>query len=74
MNQSLEKRLSALEMLPRYKGKRPPGMNDEQFLHYIEAMPKQEQAPFITAMTDDDLNASIEYLSTITEQHHANTP
>lgn len=69
----LSDRMTKLECMPGYKGKRPPGMTDEQFVHYIDAMPQRERAAFITAMTDDDLDASIEYLKTITEQHHAST-
>ena len=68
---SLSNRLSRLEQRPQ-----PPrshGMTQEALALHMEGISTREQAAFIQSMTDDDLNASIEYLTSLSEQQHAGT-
>ena len=66
---SLNTRLITLEKRPPTK--RPHGMTQEALALHMEGLSPREQAAFIQSMTDDDLSARIDYLTTLSEQHHA---
>lgn len=69
--QNLDKRLLKLEQRPQPP--HPHGMTQEALALHMDALTPREQEAFIKTMTDDDLSASIDYLSNLSEQHHANT-
>lgn len=64
---SVSDRLKKLEQRPQ--SQRPHGMTQEALDVYVKSLPSREQDTFLRTMTDDDLEASINYL--LTEQHHA---
>ena len=64
-------RLKKLEQRPQPQ--RPHGMTQEALALHMHRLTPREQDAFIKTMTDDDLSASIDYLQTLSEQHHANT-
>lgn len=68
---SVSNRLLKLEQRPQQP--RPHGMTQEALSVYMDGLTPREQEAFTKTMTDDDLSASIDYLQTLTEQHHANT-
>ena len=70
---SLSVRLKVLEMSSVYCGIRPPCMSDGEFFAYLSGMEGPERARFISAMTDNDLAASIAALtqSLTEEEQHA---
>lgn len=68
---SVINRLLKLEQRPQQP--RPHGMKQEALALHMEGLSPREQEAFIKTMTDDDLSASIDYLTNLTEQHHANT-
>jgi Lon protease-like protein len=46
-------------------------MTQEALALHMAGLSPREQAAFIQSMTDDDLSARIDYLTTFSEQHHA---
>ena len=48
-------------------------MTEEALAIHMNGLTPREQDAFIKTMTDDDLNASIDYLTRLSEQNHANT-
>jgi len=68
---SVSNRLLKLEQRPQPQ--RPHGMTQEALALHMAGLSPREQAAFIQSMTDDDLSASIDYLTTLSEQHHAST-
>lgn len=68
---SVSNRLLKLEQRPQQP--RPHGMTQEALALHMEGLSPREQEAFIKTMTDDDLSASIDYLTNLSEQHHANT-
>lgn len=62
-----------LNLEQRTQPQRPHGMSQEALALHMDALTPREQETFIKSMTDDDLNASIDYLTTLSEQHHAST-
>ena len=71
---SLSARLKVLEMSSVYCGIRPPNMSDGEFVAYVAGMVGPERARFMSAMSDNDLSASIALLAgaallTEQEQH-----
>lgn len=68
---SISNRLSKLEQRPQPQ--RPHGMTQEALSVYMDSLTPRQQDCFIKTMTDDDLDASIDYLQTLAEQHHAKT-
>lgn len=74
---SLNSRLAVLEMSSVYCGIRPPNMSDGEFVAYLSGMVEPERTRFISAMSNNDLAASIAVLKnvkkTTDEEHHAPT-
>ena len=68
---SASNRILKLEQRPQPQ--RPHGMSQDALALHMDALTPREQEAFIKTMTDDDLNASIDYLQTLEEQHHAIT-
>ena len=68
---SVSDRLKKLEQRPQPQ--RPHGMTPQELDLHMSSMALREVHVFVKTMTDDDLNARIEYLKTIKEQHHAST-
>lgn len=68
---SVNDRLKKLEQRPQPQ--RPHGMTRHALVLHLDSMALREVEAFAKTMTDDDLTAAIEYLKTITEQHHAST-
>lgn len=68
---SVSNRLSKLEQRPQPQ--RPHGMTQEALALHMESLPPREQDAFIKTMTDADLQASIDYLTTLSEENHAST-
>lgn len=68
---TLSNRVIKLEQRPQPQ--RPHGMTQHGLVLHLDSMASREVGAFAKTMTDDDLTAGIEYLKTITEQHHANT-
>ena len=66
---SISDRLKKLEQRPQPQ--RPHGMTQEALALHMVGLSPREQAAFIQSMTDDDLSASIDYLTTLSEQNHA---
>ncbi len=66
---SVSDRLKKLEQRPQPQ--RPHGMTQDALALHMESLTPREQEAFIKTMTDDDLSASIEYLTNLSEQHHA---
>lgn len=64
---SLNTRLITLEKRPPTK--RPHGMSQHALALHLDSMDLRKVEAFAKTMTDDDLDASIEYLKTITEQN-----
>ena len=65
---STSNRLSKLEQRPQPQ--RPHGMTHQELdLHMIRMELREVQA-FVKTMTDDDLDARIDYLKAIEEQQH----
>ena len=67
---TLSSRVFTLEQRPQPQ--RPHGMTNQELDLDMQSMNPQALRAFVKTMTDDDLTAGIEYLKTITEQHHAN--
>ena len=67
---SVSDRLKKLEQRPQPQ--RPREMSQEALAEHMERLTPREQDAFVKSMTDDDLSASIDYLQTLNEQHHAN--
>ena len=68
---SASDRIKKLEQRPQPQ--RPHGMSQEALAEHMEALTPRDRDAFIKTMTDDDLNASIDYLTSLSEQNHANT-
>ena len=68
---SVSDRLKKLEQRPQPQ--RPHGMTHPEFDLHMRSMALREVQAFVKTMTDDDLNARIEYSKAIEEQNHANT-
>ena len=68
---SISNRLSKLEQRPQPQ--RPHGMSQEALAEHMGSLAPRERDAFIKTMTDDDLSASIDYLTSLSEQNHANT-
>jgi hypothetical protein len=68
---SVSNRILKLEQRPQPQ--RPHGMTQEALAIHMHRLTQREQDAFIKTMTDDDLSASIDYLQTLAEQHHAST-
>ena len=68
---TLSNRVIKLEQRPQPQ--RPHGMTQHALSLHLDSMALREVRAFTKTMTDDDLDARIEYLKTITEQHHAST-
>ncbi len=66
---SVSNRLLKLEQRPQPP--RPHGMTQEALSFYMDSLTPREQEAFTKTMTDDDLSASIDYLTNLSEQHHA---
>ena len=66
---SVSNRLKKLEQRPQPQ--RPHGMSQEELALHMDALTPREQDAFIKTMTDDDLSASIDYLTNLSEQQHA---
>ena len=65
---STSNRLSKLEQRPQPQ--RPHGMTHQELDLHMSSMELREVQAFVKTMTDDDLNARIEYLKAIGEQQH----
>ena len=61
-----------LNLEQRTQPRRPHRMTQHGLVLHLDSMAVREVGAFAKTMTDDDLTAGIEYLKTITEQHHAN--
>jgi hypothetical protein len=57
---SISDRLKKLEQ--RAQPQRPHGMSQEELTMHMEALTPREQDAFVKTMTEDDLQASIDYL------------
>ena len=68
---SASNRLKQLEQRPQPQ--HPHRMSQEALTIYMESLTPRQQDSFIKTMTDDDLSASINYLTRLSEQNHANT-
>ena len=68
---SISNRLSKLEQRPQQA--RPHGMTQQALAIHMSNLTPREQDAFVKTMTENDLNASIDYLTTLAEQHHAST-
>ena len=68
---TLSSRVHNLEQ--RTQPQRPHGMTNQELDLHMQSMAPRAVQEFVKTMTDDDLNARIEYLKTIKEQHHAST-
>ena len=66
---SISNRVSRLEQRPQPQ--RPHGMTNHELDLHMQSMALREVQAFVKTMTDDDLNARIEYLKAIEEQQHA---
>ena len=66
---SVSDRLKKLEQRPQPQ--RPHGMSQEELALHMDALTPREQDAFIKTVTDDDLSASIDYLTNLSEQQHA---
>jgi hypothetical protein len=66
---SASNRILKLEQRPQPQ--RPHGMSQKALALHMDGLTQREQEAFIKTMTDDDLSASIDYLQTLSEQHHA---
>lgn len=66
---SISNRVLKLEQRPQPQ--RPHGMTQEALALHMHRLTPREQDAFIKTMTDDDLSASIDYLQTLQERHHA---
>ena len=66
---SISNRVSRLEQRPQPQ--RPHGMTHQELELHMSSMALRELHAFVKTMTDDDLNARIEYLKAIEEQQHA---
>ncbi len=66
---SVSDRLKKLEQRPQPQ--RPHGMSQEALALHMDALTPHEQDAFIKTMTDDDLSASIDYLTNLSKQEHA---
>ena len=75
----LNSRPLVLEQSQTDSGVRPAAMTDEQFVSHWTRMGLRQRQPFLRAMTDKDLEASITFLRMVInsadneEQLHANT-
>lgn len=67
---SVSNRLLKLEQRPQPQ--RPHGMTHERLAAHLAPMPARDRLAFVKTMTDHDLSASIDYLQTLQEEHHAN--
>lgn len=68
---SVSNRLSKLEQRPQQP--RPHGMTQDALHRHMATLTPREVDAFVKTMTDDDLQASIDYLTNLQEQEHANT-
>lgn len=66
---SVSNRLSKLEQRPQPQ--RPHGMTLQELDLHMRSMALRGVQAFVKTMTDDDLDARIEYLKAIEEQQHA---
>ena len=66
---SVSERLKKLEQRPQPQ--RPHGMTQDALAIHMRRLTPREQDAFIKTMTDDDLSASIDYLTTLSEHDHA---
>ena len=66
---SISDRLKKLEQRPQPQ--RPHGMTQEALAIHMNSLTPREQDAFIKSMTDDDLSASINFLTNLSEQHYA---
>lgn len=65
---SVSDRLKKLEQRPQPQ--RPHGMTQDALALHMHRLTPREQVAFIKTMTDNDLSASIDYLTNLSEQHH----
>jgi len=65
---SVSDRLKKLEQRPQPQ--RPHGMTHQELDLHMSSMASREVQAFVKTMTDDDLDARIEYLKAIEEQQH----
>ena len=65
---SANERLKKLEQRPQPP--RPHGMTQEALSRHMATLTPREVDAFVHGMTEDDLRASIEYLTNLTEQEH----
>ncbi len=63
---SIGNRLLKLEQRPQQP--QPHGMTQEAIALHMESLTPREVDAFIKTMTDDDLQASIDYLTALTEE------
>lgn len=68
---SVSNRLLKLEQRPQQP--RPHGMSQEALALHMDRLTPREQDAFIKTMTDADLQASIDYLTALSEENHAST-
>jgi hypothetical protein len=68
---SASNRLSKLEQRPQQP--RPHRMTQDALHRYMATLTPREVDAFVKTMTEDDLQASIDYLQTLQEQEHENT-
>ena len=68
---SASDRLKKLEQ--RIQPQHPHGMTEEALASHMGSLTPRDLDAFIKTMTDDDLSASIDYLTSLSEQTHANT-
>ena len=66
---TLSSRVFNLEQ--RTQPQRPHGMTNQELDLQMQSMAPRAVQEFVKTMTDDDLNARIEYLKAIEEQQHA---
>jgi hypothetical protein len=67
---SLETRLTTLEK--RQPARMPHGMTDKQLTKHLSALSPRDLQRFVTSLTDADLSASIDLLTSFEEQTHDN--
>ena len=65
---TLSSRILNLEQRPQPP--RPHGMTNQELDLHMQSMGPRAVHAFVKTMTDDDINARIEYLKAIEEQQH----
>ena len=67
---SVSDRIKKLEQRPQPQHQH--GMTQKALDLYVNGLTTREQVAFVKSMTDEDLSASIDYLTNLSEPHHAN--